>query len=214
MKTIHGSNEGGEEEDDSSEVDDGASTTDHSDGTSLADDEKTTDAEDDDETATDNTDEMEIDDDDGHQESMSTFSELLKWKIDDIYDSFKNERLRLWEKYKAKGMERRHAMESAIHAIKPKLKKRFKEAITNLLILAEGMEESPRYARIFQKVRKYGDNSLAFADAINLAVTREQWILDKDIDRYLKRMKHRKASVDGSDLNSADSESDDLEDTE
>ena len=77
------------------------------------------------------------------------------------------------------------------------------------------MEESPRYVRLFQKVRKYRDNSLAFADAIHLAVTREQWILDKDVDRYLKRMKHRKAAVDGNDLNSSrDSESDDFEDTE
>ena len=218
MKTQHGFDADDEKEsgDGTSEVDDGETTTDHSDVTSSADDEKsTTDAEDDSETATNNTDEMEIDDDDDDQESMNTFSELLKWKIDDIYDSLKDERLRLWQKYKAKGMEDKHAMECVNYAIKPKLKKRFKEGITNLLILAEGMEESPRYVRLFQKVRKYRDNCMAFADAIHLAVTREQWILDKDVDRYLKRMKHGKSSVDGNDLNSgADTESDDSEDTE
>ena len=126
MKTQHGLNADDEKEsgDGTSEVDDGETTTDHSDVTSSADDEKsTTDAEDDSETATNNTDEMEIDDDDDDQESMNTFSELLKWKIDDIYDSLKNERLRLWQKYKAKGMEDKHAMECVIHAIKPKLKK-------------------------------------------------------------------------------------------
>ena len=84
-----------------------------------------------------------------------------------------------------------------------------------MLILAEGMEESPRYVRLFQKVRKYRDNCMAFADAIHLAVTSEHWLLDKDIEEYLKRMKHRKAAVDGNDLNSgADTESDDSEDTE
>ena len=91
---------------------------------------------------------MKIDDDDDDQESMNTFSDLLKCKIDDIYGSLKSERLRLWQEYKAKVMEVKHAMECVIHAIKPKLKKRFKEGITNLLILAEGMEESPRYVKI------------------------------------------------------------------
>mgnify|MGYP000609528137 CR=1 FL=1 len=125
----------------------------------------------------------ETDDDD---DDMEKYNEMYTTVMNDIYSKHDDNLQSLYDEFVADGMDEDKAQETALEKSLHSMKKDLRNEIVKILTISYGMKNDALLTRLFKKVRKYKKLGLKSDDAIEMAVAKEKFVIDKDMAKFVQ----------------------------